>query len=39
MTDAAFDQELVAALPRLRRFAYGLAGSLDEADDLVQAAC
>ena len=39
MTDAAFDRELVAALPRLRRFAFGLAGSLDEADDLVQAAC
>ena len=28
---------LVALQPRLRRFAYGLAGSLDEADDLVQA--
>jgi RNA polymerase sigma-70 factor, ECF subfamily len=39
MTDAAFDRELVAALPRLRRFAFGLTGSLDEADDLVQAAC
>ena len=39
MTDAAFDRELVAVLPRLRRFAFGLAGSLDEADDLVQAAC
>jgi RNA polymerase sigma-70 factor, ECF subfamily len=39
MTDTAFDRELVAALPRLRRFAFGLTGSLDEADDLVQAAC
>ena len=39
MTDGAFDRELVAVLPRLRRFAFGLAGSLDEADDLVQAAC
>jgi RNA polymerase sigma-70 factor (ECF subfamily) len=39
MTDAVFERELVAALPRLRRFAFGLAGSLDEADDLVQAAC
>ena len=29
----------IAALqPRLRRFAYGLCGSLDEADDIVQAA-
>lgn len=31
--------DLVALLPRLRRFARGLAGSLDAADDLVQAAC
>lgn len=31
--------DLVALLPRLRRFAYSLAGTLDEADDLVQAAC
>jgi RNA polymerase sigma-70 factor (ECF subfamily) len=30
---------LVALLPRLRRFAYGLCGSKDEGDDLVQAAC
>lgn len=27
---------MVGLLPRLRRFAYGLSGSLDEADDLVQ---
>ena len=39
MADATFDQELVAALPKLRRFAFGLAGSIDEGDDLVQAAC
>ena len=39
MVDAAFDQELVAALPKLRRFAFGLTGSIDEGDDLVQAAC
>ena len=39
MADAAFDQELVAALPKLRRFAFGLAGSIEEGDDLVQAAC
>lgn len=31
--------ELVALLPRLRRFAYGLTGSMDEGDDLVQSAC
>ena len=30
---------IVAILPRLRRFALGLTGSEDEADDLVQAAC
>lgn len=32
-------QEIVALLPRLRRFACALTGSLDEADDVVQAAC
>ena len=32
-------RDLVALLPRLRRFARGLAGSLDAADDLVQQAC
>lgn len=31
--------ELVALLPRLRRFAWSLTGSRDEGDDLVQAAC
>ena len=30
--------ELVSLLPRLRRFAYGLTGSLDDGDDLVQSA-
>lgn len=30
---------LIGLLPRLRRFAIGLSGSLDEGDDLVQAAC
>lgn len=30
-------QEMFEHLPRLRRFAYGLTGSLDEGDDLVQA--
>jgi RNA polymerase sigma-70 factor (ECF subfamily) len=39
MADTEFNRLLVAALPKLRRFAYGLAGSLEEGDDLVQAAC
>lgn len=30
---------MIALLPRLRRFAYGLTGSVDEGDDLVQATC
>ena len=34
-----FGDQLVAVLPRLRRFARGLTGSCVEADDLVQAAC
>ena len=34
-----FREELVELLPRLRRFAYGLAGHREDADDLVQAAC
>jgi RNA polymerase sigma-70 factor (ECF subfamily) len=37
--DGAVQAELVALLPRLRRFARGLAGAPDQADDLVQAAC
>jgi len=37
--DALFRSQLVALLPRLRRFARGLSGSADRADDLVQAAC
>jgi RNA polymerase sigma-70 factor (ECF subfamily) len=32
-------QQMIALLPRLRRFAYALTGSPDDADDLVQAAC
>jgi RNA polymerase sigma-70 factor (ECF subfamily) len=36
---AGFSDQLIAVLPRLRRFARGLAGSASEADDLVQAAC
>lgn len=31
--------QLVDLLPRLRRFAYALTGSLEEGDDLVQSAC
>ena len=34
-----FRTELVALLPRLRRFALGLTADPAEADDLVQAAC
>jgi RNA polymerase sigma-70 factor (ECF subfamily) len=37
--DPTVQAELVALLPRLRRFARGLAGAPDQADDLVQAAC
>ena len=36
---ARFGDQLIAVLPRLRRFARGLTGSASEADDLVQAAC
>lgn len=36
---AAFSDQLVALLPRLRRYARGLTGSATEADDLVQAGC
>jgi RNA polymerase sigma-70 factor (ECF subfamily) len=39
MVSAQFSDQLVALLPRLRRFARGLAGSVAESDDLVQAAC
>jgi len=36
---AWFSDQLIAVLPRLRRFAAGLTRSASEADDLVQAAC
>lgn len=36
---ASFSDQLIAVLPRLRRFARGLTGSAVEADDLVQTAC
>ncbi|HXQ49676.1 MAG TPA: RNA polymerase sigma factor [Stellaceae bacterium] len=35
----SFSDQLIAVLPRLRRFARGLAGGVADADDLVQAAC
>ncbi len=31
--------KIVEVLPRLRRFAYGLTGSVERGDDLVQSAC
>jgi len=37
MTEAT--QQMVALLPRLRRFAYALTGSKADGDDLVQASC
>ena len=35
----SISDQLIAVLPRLRRFARGLTGSAVDADDLVQAAC
>jgi RNA polymerase sigma-70 factor (ECF subfamily) len=37
MTPDSLRRELVGMLPRLRRFAYGLTGSMHDADDLLQA--
>ena len=37
--DDATRREMLAFLPRLRRFALGLTGSPDQGDDLVQATC
>ena len=34
-----FRQDLVALVPKLRRFAYSLTGNRQDGDDLVQAAC
>jgi RNA polymerase sigma-70 factor (ECF subfamily) len=39
MTTADLKTELVSLLPRLRRFAIGLTGNPEEADELVQAGC
>jgi len=37
--DKTLRDEMVALLPQLRRFAYGLTGSTPDGDDLVQATC
>src|SRR5262249_58678456 len=37
--EAAFRSEMVALLPRLRRFGCSLTGTLELADEMVQAAC
>jgi len=39
VTADSFSEQLVASLPRLRRFARGLTGAAAQADDLVQSAC
>lgn len=37
--DEGIRKEMIAVLPQLRRFAYGLTGSVADGDDLVQATC
>lgn len=37
--DETVQEQLIALLPRLRRFAFSLTGSRYDADDLVQSAC
>lgn len=37
--DETIRREMLAFLPRLRRFTYGLTGSADQGDDLLQATC
>ena len=39
MDDTEFREQIVALLPRMRRFAYTLTSNREDADDLVQAAC
>ena len=39
MSDDELRASLTSLLPRLRRFAVNLAGSIDDGDELVQAAC
>lgn len=37
--DREVEEEMIALLPRLRRFAFSLTGSWPDADDLVQTTC
>ncbi len=37
--DRRIEMEMIALLPRLRRFAFAITGSWPDADDLVQATC
>lgn len=37
--DELTGRRMIEMLPRLRRFAYGMCGNLDDADDLVQLTC
>ncbi len=37
--DGDIEEEMIALLPRLRRFAFALTGTWPDADDLVQATC
>lgn len=37
--DKRIETEMIALLPRLRRFAFAITGSWPDADDLVQATC
>lgn len=37
--DEGIRKEMIAVLPQLRRFAYGLTGSVPDGDDLVQSTC
>ena len=37
--DRRIEEEMIAFLPRLRRFAFALTGTWPDADDLVQATC
>lgn len=37
--ETGLEEEMVAIIPRLRRFALGLCGTPDDADDLLQATC
>ncbi len=39
LPSASFEDQLIAMLPRLRRFAHALTGTLADADDVVQTGC